>query len=370
MPAPIDFSGWIPASWSTTIIQEATQQSAALQLCTRVPMGTSVTEMPVPKTFPKAAWVSAPGGRKPFTDLQVGAETMKAEEVAAVVGIPNVYIEDSSINLWAFVRPLLAEAIAAALDDAVIFGTDAPASFPTGGLAAMALAASAGTDVADTLNNAFMAVENSGLSITGSAADIAVRGALRNARDSDGAMLCGCDWIDGRERTSLFGYPIAYVPLSETAPDFITGAWRYAILGVRQDIRYDLSNQAVVADDAGNVVISAWQDNTTLMKVWARFAFVVVRPVTRRCPNGATPFAKATLADGAARCATPSGPASAICTRNGCGHPATDHEDDGTGACTQPPPGHCEEFEGPVGLSATPAAAPRPRRTTRRTPST
>jgi HK97 family phage major capsid protein len=307
VPAPIDFSGWIPTQFSTTIIQEATQQSAALQLGNRVPMGTSVVEMPVPKTFPKAAWVAAPGGRKPFTDLAIGTETMKAEEVAAVVGIPNVYIEDSSINLWNFVRPLLAEAIAAAVDDAILFGQDAPASFPTGGLAAMALAATAGADAVDTVNNALMMVENSGLAVTGTAADIAVRGALRGLRDSSGDPLCGCQWMDGREVNSLFGYPIAYVPLTQTAPDFITGAWRYLIIGVRSDIRYDLSNQAVVADDSGNVVISAWQDNTTLMKVWARFACVVVRPVTRRCPQGATPFAKATLADGASRCAQPSG---------------------------------------------------------------
>jgi hypothetical protein len=316
--------------------------------------------------------VSAPGGRKPFTDLTVGSETMKAEEIAAVVAIPNVYIEDSSINLWNFVRPLLAEAIAAGLDDAVLFGEDAPASFPTGGLAAMALAATSGADAVDTLNNAFQLVENSGLAVSGSAADIAVRGALRNMRDSDGGLLCGCDQVGDRQVTSLFGYPIAYVPLTQTSPDFITGAWRYAILGVRQDIRYDMSNQAVIADDSGVVKISAWQDNTTLMKVWARFAFVVVMPVTRRCPNGATPFAKATLADGVARCQTPSGPASAICARAGCGHPASQHEDDGTGACTQPPPGHCEEFEAPVGLAAplgaqaatTPAPRPRPRRGT------
>ena len=303
--AALDFTGWIPPQFSTQIIQEATQQSAALTLGTRVPMGTSVMQMPVPKTFPKAAWVTA-GGRKPFTDLQVGVEQMTAEEVAAVVAIPDVYLEDSSINLWNFVRPLLAEAIAAAVDDAILFGIDAPPTFPVGGLAAMAQAVTGGTDHLDTVNQALQAVENSGLAVTGSAADIAVRGALRGMRDSNGDPLCGCMNVDSQQVDSLYGQRIAYVPFGPTSPDFFTGAWRYLIIGVRSDIRYDVNRAGVIADESGAVVISGWQDNTTPMKVWMRLACAVVRPVTRRCPTGATPFAKATIADGAARCAQPS----------------------------------------------------------------
>src|SRR5262245_33258608 len=123
--APLDFSGVIPVEFSTQIIEEAVLQSAVLRLANTVPMGSSISEMPVPKTLPKASWVSAPGGRKAYTALGLETETLHAEEVAAVTAIPDQYLEDSSINLWAWVRPRLAEAIAIALDDAVLFGTDA-----------------------------------------------------------------------------------------------------------------------------------------------------------------------------------------------------------------------------------------------------
>jgi HK97 family phage major capsid protein len=265
-------------------------------------MGASVEEMPVPKTFPSAGWTAGYGARKPWTDLSVDTETIKAEELAAVVAIPNQYVEDTTINLWGYVRPLVAEAMAAALDDAVLFGEGAPASFPAGGVAGAAVAAT-GTDAFDTANSAFEIVENSGLAVTGTAADLAVRSALRNVRDSNGDLIAGAAFMNQQQVSGLFGYPIFYGPFSETTPDLITGAWRYAILGVRSDIRYEISTQGVIVDSAGVVKVSAFQDNQTLLKAWGRFGFTIVRPVTRRCPNGASPFAKATIGSGAARCA-------------------------------------------------------------------
>jgi HK97 family phage major capsid protein len=288
-------SGVIPPEFSTTIIQGVRQSSAALAVGTRVPMGTSVSEWPIPKTFPKAGWVNAPGGRKPFTDLDMTTESMKAEEIAAVIAIPNVMRDDSTINLWNYATPLLTEAIAIGLDDAVFFGEDAPPSFPVGGVAAAAVAAGAGTDIPDTINNAMGAVELSGLNPTGHVADISVRAALRGLRDQNGDLLLGFVEQDTYQVPSLYGLPIRYVQFTQPTPDYFVGDWRYLFIGVRQDIRYEIDPGAVIADDEGRVVISGFQDNTTPMKVWARFACAIVKPVTPRAPGGANPFATAEL---------------------------------------------------------------------------
>jgi HK97 family phage major capsid protein len=287
-----DFDNMIPPEYATRIIQEATQQSAALRLGTRIPMGTSVMNMPVPKTFPKAAWVSR-GGRKPFTDLAMDWESMTAEEVAAIIAIPDVMVEDSSINLWNYARPLLAQAIAQAVDDAILFGVDAPATFPAGGVAAAATHVTDGVDVLDTINRAMSAVESGGLPVTGHAADISVRGALRGVRDESGAFLMGWAEQDRYTIPTLYGLPIAYNQFGQPSPDFFTGDWNYLFIGVRSDIRYDINPAGVIADDDGKVIVSGWQDNTTPMKVWARFACAIVKPVTPRNPAGANPFASA-----------------------------------------------------------------------------
>lgn len=295
MPANIDISGQVPPEFSNQIISEATQASAVLSLANRIPMGTGVLQFPVPHAFPSAGFVSAPGGAKPWTDLALSNEVITAEEIAAVISIPDTMVDDSSINLWNYARPLLAEAIGATLDNAVLWGVDAPATFPAGGIAAYANDIAAGIDAVDTINQAMSSVENEGLQVTGSAADISVRGALRGVRDASQALLLGTTQVNGRSVDTLYGVPITYVPFSaDRQGDFVTGAWRYLMLGVRQDIRYAMSTDGVILNPDGTVAVSAFQNNVTLMKVWARFGAVIVKPVTRRNPDGANPFAIAT----------------------------------------------------------------------------
>lgn len=294
---PLDFSGLIPTQYSAQIIEEATQSSAVLRLpTTQLPMGTRVAQMPVPRALPKAAWTTSANPRKPYTDLKLALESITAEEVAAVVAIPDAMIEDLDINIWAWVRPRLAEAIAIALDSAVLFGVDAPPTFPVGGVVAHAVPVSAGRDAVDTVNDAMSAVERQGLAVTGHAADLAVKGTLRGVRDDSGALLLGTTQVASGSVDTLYGVPIAYESFTEEDPDYITGAWQNLVVGIRQDIRYELNRAAVLADANGKVIISGFQDNMTPLKVWARFGCALLSPVTQRTPDGAKPFAVTTLA--------------------------------------------------------------------------
>lgn len=294
----IDFSGLIPATVAAEIISIAQANSAVLTLARRVPMPSGVTEMPVQTGMPSAAWLTSPGARKPFTDLTVGMVSMTAEEIAAIVAIPQVYIDDVSINLWNFVRPQLGSAIALALDNAVLFGTDAPATFPTDGLTGTdyCTTVGAGADALATVNDAMSEVEAQGLPVTGASADLAVKGALRGIRDANGALLFGPAQGQTGADVTPFGTPITYgqYPLGSSV-NFITGDWDALILGVRQDIRYDLDSSGVIADGDGKVIISAFQDDVVLMRAYARYGCLVANPPTQRHPEGATPFASANI---------------------------------------------------------------------------
>ena len=295
-----DFSGVIPPEVSSQILQEALRASAALQLCNKVPMGTGVSQMPVPKTLPTASWVTAAGtGRKPYTNVGLQPATLTAEEVAAVIAIPDKMIEDTSINLWGYCRPLLAQAIGQALDAAVIFGLNPPASFPAGGImntAASTQSVNAGLDAIDSVNKAMAAVEGQGLNPTGDCADLTVRSRLRGLRATTNELILGTTSIDNYQVPSIYGLPVAYTPFQNkqgVAPaDFLVGDWTWAVLGVRQDIRYLIDPSAVIADASGVVQVSGFQDNVTPLKCWARFGFVLVNPVTVTVPTGAKPFAK------------------------------------------------------------------------------
>jgi HK97 family phage major capsid protein len=207
-------------------------------------------------------------------------------------------IDDPSINIWAFCRPLLAQAIAVGLDNAVFWGTGAPTSWGMAtGLNGIAATATAGIDTVDTINRAMSLVELAGLNVTGHGADTVVRGYLRGVRDDNGSLLQGTLQTATYSQQTLYGLPVSYTPFTQ-APlgiNYFTGAWEYLNMGVRQDIRFETSTDGVIVGTGNSVEVSAFQDNVTLMKVYARFGCVISRPVTPRQPTGANPFAKAAL---------------------------------------------------------------------------
>jgi HK97 family phage major capsid protein len=300
MAGPVDASGVIPIEYSRQIIHGVAQQSAALALGTRMPMGTGIAEIPIAGAFPVASFVSV-GGRKPFTDFQLSAQTMKAEEIAAVISIPQAYLDDAYVDLWGYARPLLAQAIAVALDNAVIWGVGAPATYPAGGLVdpafstVVATPATPPNDAVAVINLAMGTVEMQGLPVTGSAADTADKAVLRGVRDVNQSLLLGPGQVDSPAIQELYGAPIIFSLISPQAEDFITGDWRALLMGVRQDITYDTSLDGIIADATGKVLVSAFQDDQVLMRVHARFGCVVAKPVTPRAPAGAKPFALANL---------------------------------------------------------------------------
>jgi HK97 family phage major capsid protein len=312
-PQLSDFSGVVPIEFSAQIIEEAVNASAALTLGQRLPMGTRISSLPVPTAFPTASWVSSAGGRKGYTNLILEPQVVTAEEVAAVVAVPDAYFEDNTINLWNFIRPRMAEAIAVAVDQAVFFG-GGPVTFPTGGLIAntwSTLVPAVGPlDPVDGVNAAMGQVEGRGLAVSGHSADLAVKAALRGIRDANNSLLLGEERAVGERMVpTLYGAPIQYSSYpGSPAVDFFTGAWQYLIMGVRQDIRFAIEPAGVIASDTGSVLVSGFQDNVTPMKVWARFGCAVVRPYTTRAPVGPKiPFSRAKLvgmgpppADGAA----------------------------------------------------------------------
>jgi HK97 family phage major capsid protein len=127
-----DAAALIPEQEAAEILSIVPQSSAALSLCRQVRMSTKTLTQPVLASFPVAYWVNGDTGIKQTTDLSWSGVSMVAEELAAIVVIPDNVVADSGYPLWAEIRPWLAEAIALALDQAVFMGTNKPATWPQG----------------------------------------------------------------------------------------------------------------------------------------------------------------------------------------------------------------------------------------------
>ena len=288
--------GLIPVEVQSAVIQAVTESSVVLKLAQTQPMPTAAQTVPVLGSFPTAGWIGT-GDRKPVTQMNWTSESLKAEEIAATIDVPTAYIDDAGFPLWESIQPRMVEALALALDEAVLFGTGAPASFPAGGVfgasTAVALPAAPENDIAGLYNAALGEVEQQGLDPTGHAADVVTRSLLRGSRTTTGEPLYVPAITDSAGST-IYGLPIEFSrggAFDTTKAISFTGDWTCLRIGIRQDIQVDQSAEAVLADSTGKVLVSAFQDDKIIMRIHARFGAVIGKPVTHKAPTGAMPWA-------------------------------------------------------------------------------
>ena len=282
-------SALIPTEVSQDIIKNLPEQSAALSLFRQVQMSASQSRLPVLATLPTAYWVDGDTGLKQTSNAAWSNKTLTAEELAVMVPVPDAVLADSSFDVWGEIMPYIVEAVGQAFDAAAFFGTNAPASFPT---AIVPAAVAAGNVVARGTNNAaaggltqdvsdtFAKVEAQGFDVNGIVASRAFKGRSRGARSSQGVALGEIN------QSNAFGVDVNYAlsglwPTGVNAAELIVGDFTKGIVGVRQDITIKVDNSGVISNAAGQVVLNALQQDTTILRVVFRGAFQVANAASR-----------------------------------------------------------------------------------------
>lgn len=289
--------GLVPVTQSNQIIQEAPGQSVVLQRARNVRMSTKQMKQPVLTTLPEAYWVNGDTGLKETTKSSWDNVVMTAEELAALVVIPDALIDDANVPLWNEVRPLLVEAIGKKVDQAALFGTDKPASWPT---AVVPGAIAAGNTVADGTGVDFAAdvaalgglVAQDGFAINGFASAPGLNWRLVGLRDANGQPIYQPSLTEGTP-SNLYGYGLNEVTNGAWDPAAATllGAdWSKFVVGIRQDITFKMLDQAVITDAAGKVIFNAPQQDSQIMRVVFRVGFQVANPLTRLNGDAATRY--------------------------------------------------------------------------------
>jgi len=291
-----DYDSLIPTSVATELLDAVEVQSAALALGTTLRMPEGLATLPVVSALPVAGWVNPRmGGRKPATKIEWTGDNIVPEELACALAIPSAFIDDAGFPVWDQVRPLIASAMAIVIDDALLFGNGEPASFPPNGVAGLPPPdVGVPGDALAALDGALALVEGSGITPSGIAASAAIGTALRQEYRAQGALP---DQVPGR---SLYGLQVEQgATWDATDGDAIVGDWRYLVIGIRQDIRFDLSDSAILQDGAGAIIANAFQDDLVAMRAYMRLGAAIGTPLTPDGPG--QPFATAQWTSGTTR---------------------------------------------------------------------
>lgn len=289
---------------SSEIFQEAAQSSAALRAFRTMPMTSKQKRMPIIDALPTAGFVTGDTGRKPTTEMVWANKQMEAEEIACIVPIPENVFDDSEFDIWAEVRPRIAEAFGKALDAAVFFGTGKPASWPEalvpGAIAAgnsvsraAIEVAGPGNDLAESFNQLMGVVEADGFDPDTIFSPRTLRVAMRGLRDENGSPLFAP--IQGSLTTAQFyGGNLEWVrngSWNNATAQALAGQTDHAIIGLRQDITYKILTEATLTDGAGNVVFSLAEQDMIALRCKMRVGFQVADPTTIEGGSSAYPFA-------------------------------------------------------------------------------
>lgn len=297
-----DAAALIPEETSDAILTGVAGSNPLMQLARRLPnMARAQTRMPVMSALATAYFVTGDTGLKQTSEINWANKYIDAEELAVIVPIPEALLDDTSYDIWGQVRPELVTAFGVAIAQAVLYGTNIPATWTTNlgaaGLVARCTAASSTVSLAaygdlyeavlgETdagTDGLFMLVEADGFGVNGVLAHASMKGKIRNARSSDGVPLFKTSPQDPT-RYEMDGAPL-YFPtdgsLVAGSSLMIAGDWSQLVYAMRQDITYKILDQAVIQDGTGAIVYNLAQQDMVALRAVMRLGFALPNPINR-----------------------------------------------------------------------------------------
>ena len=300
----------IPQQISDEIIQALPTTSIALRLMRPMPRMTSKqTKIPVMTGLATAGFVTGDSGQKPTTNLTWDNVFITAEELAVMVPIPEAVLADSSYDIWAEARPRIVEALGKAIDQAVFFGTNKPASWPAG-LVPGAFAAGNYVDHSATATGADLytevlgedgvlaKIEEQGISPNGFVGALAMRAKLRGALDNNGQPIFRASYsndVNGRMTYDIEGMPIIFPDngswdATKNGALLLAGDFDYARYAIRQDITFKMFDQGVITNGEGGVALSLMENDCVAMRAVIRLGWQLPKPVNQISGMNYYPF--------------------------------------------------------------------------------
>lgn len=298
----------IPVEYYPEIFKSAAAESVVLANARRLrDMERHELALTAEDALPLAYFTNGDTGFRDVTKAEWKGVTLTAEEINAIVPVPNNVMDDMDVPIWQEVMPMLSQAIGAVIDKAVICGTNKPATWPQA-IVAAAKAKShvvsvhgSSADYYDLIlgeNGLVAKVENDGFFVSGHAANISMRAKLRGVRDEVGQPIF-MPSMQGTAQYMLDGAPM-YFPRNGSLPTEvldIAGDWNQLVYSVRRDMTWDIFREGVISDPSTKLVVTnLMQQRMTALMVTMRIAFALPNPVNMVQPDKTARYPFAVLA--------------------------------------------------------------------------
>lgn len=319
--ARADAAALIPEDVSAQIVAALPTINPIMQLARKLPnMSRAQRRMPVLSALATAYFVSGDTGLKQTSEMAWENKFIDAEELAVIVPIPESVLDDAGFDVWSQVRPEIERALSFAINRAVLYGTNIPASWTTNlgsaGLVAGAnaaghvVAAASYTDLYEAIlsenssgdDGVFMLVEADGYMVTGNLASPTFKGKLRGIRDLNLQPIFKPSMQDPT-RYELDGTPLFFPTdgsIVTTEGVLISGDWSQLVFAIRQDITYKVLTEAVIQDSSGDIIYNLAQQDMVALRAVMRLGFALPNPINNMNtdPDTRYPFAVLTTVGG------------------------------------------------------------------------
>ena len=274
-----DVDSLIETQVANEIFEGVIKDSKALSMFRRLPNMTSdKTKLRVLDSLPVAYFVdeSTNNGRKNTTKMAWDKKFINAAELAVIVPIKENVLNDSSIDIWAEVRPRIVEAFAKKIDNAMFFGVDKPTDWRKGLVPSVI---DAGAEVTETgklysdINDVMTKVEESGYEVNGILGGVGLKGKFRMMTDTTGQPLNTTEI--GSIRREFMDNGV----WDKSKSTLIAGDFSQAVYAIRQDVTYKILDQAVIQDTDGSILYNLAQDDMVALRVVMRLGWEIPNPV-------------------------------------------------------------------------------------------
>lgn len=274
-----DVDSLIETQVANEIFEGVIKDSKALSMFRRLPNMTSdKTKLRVLDSLPVAYFVdeSTNNGRKNTTKMAWDKKFINAAELAVIVPIKENVLNDSSIDIWAEVRPRIVEAFAKKIDNAMFFGVDKPTDWRKGLVPSVI---DAGAEVTETgklysdINDVMTKVEESGYEVNGILGGVGLKGKFRMMTDTTGQPLNTTEI--GSVRREFMDNGV----WDKSKSTLIAGDFSQAVYSIRQDVTYKILDQAVIQDTDGSILYNLAQDDMVALRVVMRLGWEIPNPV-------------------------------------------------------------------------------------------